>query len=146
MKKMNEKKKAVRFFCICMVVLLFSSIMIWGFQTSWGDVRIERIELVADNGSKLSTLIYIPDNATSETPAPCAVIYHGRSNQAHSNDTWCMELARRGYVVLSPDLSGGGESDVVDREMHSTLSGIQRAVLRLYLLLTACLKLLTPLL
>ena len=29
-----------------------------------------------------------------------------------------MELARRGYVVLSPDLSGGGESDVVDREMQ----------------------------
>lgn len=122
MKKMNEKKKAVRFFCICMVVLLFSSIMIWGFQTSWGDVRIERIELVADNGSKLSTLIYIPDNATSETPAPCAVIYHGRSNQAHSNDTWCMELARRGYVVLSPDLSGGGESDVVDREMQGLIT------------------------
>lgn len=102
MKKMNEKKKAVRFFCICMVVLLFSSIMIWGFQTSWGDVTIERLMLNAPDGSKLSTLIYIPETATVDNPAPCAVIYHGRSNQAHSNDTWCMELARRGYVVLSP--------------------------------------------
>ncbi len=119
MKKMNERKKAVRFFCIAMAVLLFSSIMIWGFQTDWGYVKIERLMLNAPDGSKLSTLIYIPDTATPETPAPAAVICHGRSNQAHSNDTWCMELARRGYVVLSPDLSGGGESDVVDRDMQS---------------------------
>ena len=53
-------------------------------------------------------------------PAPVAVIYHGRSNHAHSNDTWSMELARRGYVVLSPDLQGGGESDPsVDRSIQA---------------------------
>ena len=113
MKKMNEKKKAVRFFCICMAVLLFSSIMIWGFQNDWGRIDVRRIELVGQDGTPISTLVFIPDNATSETPAPAVVIYHGRSNQGHSNDTWSMELARRGYVVFSPDLTGGGESAVM---------------------------------
>ena len=110
---MNEKKKAVRFFCICMAVLLFSSIMIWGFQSAWGRVEIRRLDLAGEDGTPISTLVYIPDNATTETPAPVAVIYHGRSNQGHSNDTWSMELARRGYVVFSPDLTGGGESAVM---------------------------------
>lgn len=116
---MNEKKKAVRFFCICMAVLLFSSIMIWGFQSAWGYVKIERISITGDDGSKISSLVYIPDTATDETPAPVVMMFHGRSNQGHSNDTWSMELARRGYVVFSPDLSGGGESDVNDRNTQA---------------------------
>lgn len=116
----NERKRAVRFFAISLIVLVFCSIMIWGFQTAWGRVHIERININSQDGTAVSSLIYIPDNATDETPAPVAVIYHGRSNQAHSNDTWSMELARRGYVVLSPDLQGGGESDPdIDRGIQA---------------------------
>ena len=109
MEKKN-KKGALRFFCLTLAVVLLSSIFIWGFQTNWGQVEIKRQTMTNADGTALSTLIYIPETATVENPAPCAIIYHGRSNQGHSNDTWCMELARRGYVVLSPDLSGGGES------------------------------------
>ena len=119
----SEKKSAVRFFVVTMVILMLSSICIWGFQTSWGKVEIRRQTLTAFDGTKLSTLLFIPENATAETPAPLAVIFHGRSNQGHSNDTWSMELARRGYVVLSPDLTGGGESEILgggmDRQVRA---------------------------
>ena len=119
-KKTVEKKKAIRFFSVTMMVLLVCSILIWGFQTSWGKVHIERIYINSQDGTSVSSLIYIPENATDETPAPAAVIYHGRSNHAHSNDTWSMELARRGFVVLSPDLQGGGESDPdIDRGVQA---------------------------
>lgn len=118
-KKINEKKGAVRFFCICLAVLIVSSFFIWGFQSRWGDVTIKRMSITADNGTDLSTLVYLPENATNETPAPVVMMFHGRSNQGHSNDTWSMELARRGYVVFSPDLSGGGESTVTDREAQA---------------------------
>lgn len=137
---MSEKKKAVRFFAICMAILLISSIMIWGFQTAWGDVNIDRIYINGPDGTQISSLIYIPENATDATPAPVAVVFHGRSNHAHSNDTWSMELARRGYVVLSPDLQGGGESAVdVDRNVQSiyvaeyanSLSFVQKDALNL---------------
>jgi alpha/beta superfamily hydrolase len=118
--KQTEKKKAVRFFSVTMLILLVCSIFIWGFQTSWGKVHIERIYLNSQDGTSVSSLIYIPKTATDETPAPVAVIYHGRSNHAHSNDTWSMELARRGMVVLSPDLQGGGESDPdIDRGIQA---------------------------
>ncbi|MBQ9826616.1 MAG: hypothetical protein IJM61_05495 [Firmicutes bacterium] len=115
-KKMTEKKKAVRFFCISMAILLIASIFIWGFQTEWGAVKIKRITITGDDGTQISSLAYIPRGVSAENKAPVVMVFHGRSNQGHSNDTWNMELARRGYVVYSPDLSGGGESDVNDRK------------------------------
>lgn len=115
----TKKKGAVRFFAACMAILVVCSVCIWGFQTDWGGVTIKRLNLTSQDGTTVSSLIYVPENATNETPAPVAVIYHGRSNHAHSNDTWSMELARRGYVVLSPDLQGGGESDPdIDRSIQ----------------------------
>ena len=111
----SNKKSAVRFFCLTLAVLLVSTILVWGLQSDWGTIKIKRLTLTGDDGSAVSTMAYIPENATNETPAPAVLIFHGRSNQGHSNDTWSMELARRGYVVFSPDLSGGGESDVTDR-------------------------------
>ncbi len=118
MEKTN--RKAVSFFAVCVAILLACAALIWGFQTDWGKVKIKRLNLTSQDGTTVSTLIYIPENATDETPAPLVVIYHGRSNHAHSNDTWSMELARRGYVVLSPDLQGGGESDPsIDRSIQA---------------------------
>ncbi|OON86708.1 hypothetical protein BXO88_06870 [Oribacterium sp. C9] len=107
----KEKKSAVRFFAICAAILLVCTFFIWGLQTDYGKVKITRLTLTGPNGTDISTLMYRPNNATDENPAPLAVILHGRSNHAHSNDTWSMELARRGFVVISPDLQGGGESD-----------------------------------
>lgn len=116
----KKKKGAVRFFAACMAILAVCSVFIWGVQTDWGAVTIKRLNLTSQDGTTVSSLIYVPENATNETPAPVAVIYHGRSNHAHSNDTWSMELARRGYVVLSPDLQGGGESDPdIDRGIQA---------------------------
>lgn len=112
-------KKALRFLGITFLVLLISTICIWGFQTDWGKVKIERQNITAEDGSTVSMLVYTPSTATADNPAPGVVINHGRSNQAHSNDTWSMELARRGYVVVSPDLFGGGESTTGSRNEQS---------------------------
>lgn len=130
----SKGKRGVRFLAISLVILLISSILIWGFQTDWGRVEIRRLQLVGEDGTKISTLLYLPENATSETPAPCVVIFHGRSNQAHSNDTWSMELARRGYVVLSPDLTGGGESAVLGGGLDAQLRANQGAFVAEYAL------------
>ena len=112
-------RKALHFLGITFAILVVCTFFIWGFQTDWGKVRIERQSITATDGSTVSTLVYFPNTATADNKAPAVVINHGRSNQAHSNDTWSMELARRGYVVLSPDLFGGGESTTGDRHAQS---------------------------
>lgn len=134
MKESNGKKSAVRFVCVTLAILLAASVLIWAFQTDCGSVSVRRLQLMGENGGKISTLIYLPRSATAKSPAPCVVIYHGRSNQGHSNDTWSMELARRGYVVLSPDLTGGGESDVLGGGMDAQLRADQAYVVAQYAL------------
>ena len=64
----TETKKAVRFFAVTMAILLACSIMIWGFQTAWGQVKISRIYINSQDGTSVSSLIYVPKNATDETP------------------------------------------------------------------------------
>lgn len=114
-----KSNHAVRFFALCLAVLLVCSVLIWGLASNWGKVDIKRITITGDDGSLISSLVYVPKTATNENPAQVVMIFHGRSNHAHSNDTWSMELARRGYVVFSPDLSGGGQSDVNDRQAQA---------------------------
>ena len=58
----TETKKAVRFFAVTMAILLVCSIMIWGFQTAWGQVKISRIYLNSQDGTSVSSLIYVPKN------------------------------------------------------------------------------------
>lgn len=114
-----KSNHAVRFFALCLAILLVCSVLIWGLASNWGKVDIKRITITGDDGSLISSLVYVPKTATNENPAQVVMIFHGRSNHAHSNDTWSMELARRGYVVFSPDLSGGGQSDVNDRQAQA---------------------------
>ena len=104
--------KSTRFFCITLALLILFSVLIWGFQTSWGYVSIRRLTITGDEGEKVSMLLYLPKDVTQENPAPLVLISHGRSNQAHSDDTFALELARRGYVVIEPDLNGSGASDI----------------------------------
>ena len=56
----RKKNKAVSFFAACMAILLVCSTLIWGFQTSWGSVKIKRLNLTSQDGTTVSSLIYIP--------------------------------------------------------------------------------------
>lgn len=115
----RSMKRALRFLGITLAILVVATIGIWANQTDWGRISIDRQNITASDGSKVSMLVYTPSSATADSKAPLVVVNHGRSNQAHSNDTWCMELARRGYVVISPDLWGGGESTEGNRNLQS---------------------------
>ena len=115
MKTENERKALKKVLAVSLLLVVLT-VLLWGIQSNWGAVKISRFNIQGDNGTKISGISYVPKNASNEKPLPTVVIFHGRSNHAHSNDTWSMELARRGYVVFSPDLSGGGESDVNSRE------------------------------
>lgn len=47
----RKKNKAVSFFAACMAILLVCSTLIWGFQTSWGSVKIKRLNLTSQDGT-----------------------------------------------------------------------------------------------
>lgn len=60
---------------------------------------------------RLSFKLLVPNTATAENPAPAIVTSHGFYNNKEMQDAYYVELARRGFVVISLDLPGHGGSD-----------------------------------
>ena len=108
--KARRRKSIRRFFCIMLLLTIFASIINWGVITGWGNVRIERLYLSGKDGAEYSALIYIPKNATDETPAPALLCFHGNAGNARNHESWAVEFSRRGFVVLSIDQFGAGNS------------------------------------
>jgi pimeloyl-ACP methyl ester carboxylesterase len=79
-------------------------------QTS-GGIRIQDVRFKGDKGNTMSALLYIPPNATAQTPAPGILAVHGYINSRETQDGFAIEFARRGYVVLALDQTGHGYSD-----------------------------------
>ena len=108
--KARRKKNMRKFFVIMLVLTICMSFLKWGLVSNWGDVKIERLTLVGHDGADYSALIYIPSNATDATPAPALLCFHGNAGNARNHESWAVEFARRGFVVLSVDQFGAGDS------------------------------------
>ncbi len=78
-------------------------------QTS-GGVRIEDVRIPGDKGTVISALVYTPPGATAARPAPAVLVSHGYINTREMQSAFAIELARRGFVVLSIDMAGHGYS------------------------------------
>ncbi len=55
--------------------------------------------------------LFRPPNATAENPAPGVVYLHGYQNNRETMDPFGIELARRGFVAITLDALGRGNSD-----------------------------------
>ena len=53
-----------------------------------------------------------PAAAAVENPTPGIVFVHGFQNNMETSDAYSIELARRGFVVLSIDAIGRGNSGI----------------------------------
>jgi pimeloyl-ACP methyl ester carboxylesterase len=92
------------------ILILAGGVLAWLTQTS-GGIRIEDIRFKGAKGNTMSALLYIPANATAQTPAPGILAVHGYINSRETQDGFAIEFARRGYVVLALDQTGHGYSD-----------------------------------
>jgi pimeloyl-ACP methyl ester carboxylesterase len=79
-------------------------------QTS-GGIKISDVRFTGAKGNIMSALLYVPPNATAQTPSPGILAVHGYINSRETQDGFAIEFARRGYVVLALDQTGHGYSD-----------------------------------
>ncbi len=97
---------------ITSVVLVFAGgLLAWSVQTGLGSIDVQDIRFQSESGATLSALLYVPENATAESPAPGVLAVHGYINSRETQSAYAIELAKRGYVVLSMDQRGHGYSD-----------------------------------
>lgn len=91
-------------------LILVGGLLAYFTQTANG-IRIQDIRFTGAKGNTMSALLYIPVNATAQTPAPGILAVHGYINSRETQDGFAIEFARRGYVVLALDQTGHGYSD-----------------------------------
>lgn len=113
---MKIKKSSTKILAISLVLCLISMIGAMVVQTSGGDVTVKDLRWETPSGHMMSALLFVPKNATKETPAPAIVTSHGWFNNREMQDMNYVEYARRGYVVISIDMYGHGNSDAVKPE------------------------------
>mgnify|MGYP002230830005 FL=1 len=82
-------------------------------QTGNHSIRIKKMYWESPAGALLSADLWIPANATAENKAPAVVTVEGWYNNKEMQDAYTLELARRGYVVLTLDLHGHGNSEAL---------------------------------
>jgi pimeloyl-ACP methyl ester carboxylesterase len=79
-------------------------------QSSAGRVDIHDLRFEGHSGATMSALLYVPQSATVDRPAPGVLAIHGYINSRETQSAYAIELARRGYVVLALDQRGHGYS------------------------------------
>jgi len=92
------------------ILILAGGVLAYVTQTS-GGIQIKDVRFAGAKGNTMSALLYIPPNATAQTPAPGILAVHGYINSRETQDGFAIEFARRGYVVLALDQTGHGYSD-----------------------------------
>ena len=93
------------------VILILAGGLLAHFTQTSGGIKIQDIRFKGAKGNTMSALLYIPPNATAQTPAPGILAVHGYINSRETQDGFAIEFARRGYVVLALDQTGHGYSD-----------------------------------
>ena len=94
------------------IVIMFSGILIAAsVQNGFGSIAVTEVDFQAADGSMIHSTLQKPNYATDVDPLPGVVVIHG----SQQNKEWLMafgiELARRGFVVLTIDVNGHGNSE-----------------------------------
>ncbi len=91
--------------------MLSGTMMAASVQSGFGSVSVTEVDFQATDGSLIHSTLQKPNYATTTDPLPGVVVIHG----SQQNKEWVMafgiELARRGFVVLTIDANGHGNSE-----------------------------------
>lgn len=123
--KKNAKLCTVIALVICLISMVGTSLV----QTSNNKIRIKSMAWESPEGVLLSADLWIPPNATADTPAPAIVTIEGWYNNKEMQDMYNVELSRRGFVILTLDMHGHGNSEAVSSDhLYDGAVGVDAAV------------------
>ena len=128
---MSKNKKWIIFLAVCLIVIFLSSFIASGIQSDGWTVEVTDLRDATNSGTisvestdsdtgettvteqkvagkVVSGILFKPDNASAENPAPGVVFTHGYLNNREMQLQNAIELARRGFVVLIVDREGHG--------------------------------------
>jgi pimeloyl-ACP methyl ester carboxylesterase len=108
----DRRSKAPIALAICLVVMLGAFVVASLIQRDFGRVEVKNVIYENYNGVTVRAKLLRPVSATHDNRAPGIVYIHGYQNNRETSDAYCIELARRGFVVLNIDAIGRGNSGI----------------------------------
>ena len=115
----DRRSKAPVVFIICLAVLMGAVVLASWTQKSFGKVAVSNVTYTNFNGILIRAKLLKPLKATTSDPAPGIVYIHGYQNNRETGDAYCIELARRGLVVLEIDAIGKRLLSIVVGKLQS---------------------------
>ncbi len=120
---------------LSLVLFLLSGLGSALVQTAGGSVAMKTLTWETPSGLTQSAYLFVPQDASAEDRRPAIVLAHGYNNQKQMQDNNYVELAKRGYVVMSIDRYSHGDSSTQTAAAAMTLAdnaaGVYDAVLLL---------------
>jgi dienelactone hydrolase len=120
--------KALIWLGACLLVLVAAAVVGSLVQRDFGRVEVTNVTYENYNGIRVRAKLLRPVDATRDRPMPGLVYIHGYQNNRETSDAYCIELARRGFVVLNIDAIGRGNSgipnDPDDADFDQTYGGL----------------------
>ncbi|MEU9886922.1 hypothetical protein [Sphaerisporangium sp. NPDC051011] len=125
--KVLSVKNPASVLVIALILCLVGGVGASLIKTVGNSVTVKQISWETPSGHLLAGQLFIPKNATADTPAPAVVAAHGGSLNSEYPDQYYIELSRRGYVVYSIDMYGHGRSEATEPQyMYNGLyEGVQ---------------------
>lgn len=108
----EHRSKAGIALAACLVVLLVAVLVAWLVQRDVGRIEVSNLAYENWNGIHVRAKLLRPVEATAQNSLPGAVYVHGYQNNRETSDAYCIEMARRGFVMLCIDAIGRGNSGV----------------------------------
>jgi pimeloyl-ACP methyl ester carboxylesterase len=108
--KMKDVRKQAYWFLACVVIVAISAVMVNAVQSDFGKVEVTQVRISNPNGDIVVAKLFRPLTATADNKAPAILNMHGYQNDKSVQDSFSIELARRGFVVMAPDSLGHGDS------------------------------------
>ncbi|MHA2315085.1 MAG: alpha/beta hydrolase [Candidatus Hermodarchaeia archaeon] len=97
-------------FLIGMLMMVSGIAMAFGTQNNLGTVQTTQFYLITGEGVPIHSTLQVPNAATPSTPLPGVIVIHGVMGTKEWIMGFGIELARRGFVVLTIDAVGHGNS------------------------------------
>jgi pimeloyl-ACP methyl ester carboxylesterase len=120
--KLTALRKNSFWLALSLVLMLLSGIVASLVQTGGGSITVKDMRWETPSGQMMSALMYKPNSVNEDNKAPAIIVSHGWWNNREMQDANYVELARRGFVVVSIDMYGHGNSSYL-RNDQLTLGG-----------------------
>jgi hypothetical protein len=107
----KTRKIALWILIAAVIVTLSAQVIAHAAMTNGYRVEVTNITFHNKNGLTVRGKLFRPKEVSAENPAPGIVYLHGYQNNRETSDPYAIELSRRGFVAITLDALGRGNSD-----------------------------------